>query len=129
MAAKHSPAFLQLVEDAKSRVRELTVDQVKAQLDRGDGVILVYVPAGVLRSGATRRAPRGETAPANEAGQPWSGDKNEPLPILIRRCAAIRIFRSRGLPKFPVRPDARPLDRSGNSTIAWRSLACPVGPE
>ena len=43
MAHKHSPGFLKIVEDAKRRVRELTVDQVKAKLDRGDRFYLVDV--------------------------------------------------------------------------------------
>ena len=43
MAAKHSPRFLQVVEDAKKRVRETTVDEVKARLDRGDKFLLVDV--------------------------------------------------------------------------------------
>jgi rhodanese-related sulfurtransferase len=43
MAAQHSPRFLKIVEDAKSRVRELTVDQVKAKLDRGEKFHLVDV--------------------------------------------------------------------------------------
>jgi rhodanese-related sulfurtransferase len=43
MAHQHSPAFLKLVQDAKSRVRELTVDQVKAKLDRGERFVLVDV--------------------------------------------------------------------------------------
>ncbi|HEV3259382.1 MAG TPA: rhodanese-like domain-containing protein, partial [Gemmataceae bacterium] len=41
--AQHSPAFLALVTDAKRRVRETTVDQVKARLDRGDKLIVVDV--------------------------------------------------------------------------------------
>jgi rhodanese-related sulfurtransferase len=32
---KHSPAFLALVNDAKTRIREVTVDHVKDMLDRG----------------------------------------------------------------------------------------------
>jgi rhodanese-related sulfurtransferase len=43
MAHQHSPAFLALVTDAKKRVRETTVDQVKARLDRGEKLILVDV--------------------------------------------------------------------------------------
>src|SRR3954468_18486285 len=43
MAHQHSPRFLKIVEDAKSRVRELTVDQVKAKLDRGEKFHLVDV--------------------------------------------------------------------------------------
>ena len=41
--AKHSPRFLQLVEDAKTRVRETTTDEVKQKLDRGDQFLLVDV--------------------------------------------------------------------------------------
>ncbi len=43
MAKHHTPRFLQIVEDAKSRVRELTVDDVKARLDRGDKFLLIDV--------------------------------------------------------------------------------------
>jgi len=43
MAPKHSPGFLRIVEDAKRRVREVTIDDVKKQLDRGDKIILVDV--------------------------------------------------------------------------------------
>lgn len=41
--AKHSPRFLKLVEDAKSRVQELTVDDVKAKIDRGERFHLIDV--------------------------------------------------------------------------------------
>ncbi len=41
--AQHSPRFLQIVADAKGRVRELTVDQVKAKLDRGEKFVLIDV--------------------------------------------------------------------------------------
>ncbi len=41
--ARHAPRFLQLVDDAKSRVRETTVDEIKARLDRGDPFVLVDV--------------------------------------------------------------------------------------
>jgi rhodanese-related sulfurtransferase len=43
MAHQHSPGFLKIVQDAKKRVRELTVDQVKAKLDRGEKFHLVDV--------------------------------------------------------------------------------------
>jgi rhodanese-related sulfurtransferase len=43
MAHQHSPGFLKLVEDAKSRVRELSVEQVKAKLDRSERLVLVDV--------------------------------------------------------------------------------------
>jgi rhodanese-related sulfurtransferase len=43
MAKHHSPRFLQIVQDAKKRIRETTVDEVKARLDRGDPLLLVDV--------------------------------------------------------------------------------------
>jgi rhodanese-related sulfurtransferase len=43
MAHQHSPGFLKIVEDAKTRVRECTVDDVKARLDRGEKFTLVDV--------------------------------------------------------------------------------------
>jgi rhodanese-related sulfurtransferase len=43
MAQQHSKGFLRIVDDARSRVRELTVDQVKAKLDRGERFHLVDV--------------------------------------------------------------------------------------
>jgi rhodanese-related sulfurtransferase len=43
MAGQHAPGFLKLVNDAKTRIRELTVEQVKAKLDRGETFALVDV--------------------------------------------------------------------------------------
>lgn len=43
MAAHHSPRFLQIVNEARRRIRETTVDQIKARLDRGDQFHLVDV--------------------------------------------------------------------------------------
>jgi rhodanese-related sulfurtransferase len=43
MAAQHSPRFLNLVEEVKQHVRELTVEEVKAKLDRGEEFHLVDV--------------------------------------------------------------------------------------
>jgi rhodanese-related sulfurtransferase len=43
MAHQHSRRFLQIVTDAKERVREKTVDEVKAMLDRGEKFVLVDV--------------------------------------------------------------------------------------
>ena len=43
MAKQHSPRFLQLVQEAKKHVREVTVDDVKARLDRGEKFHLVDV--------------------------------------------------------------------------------------
>lgn len=38
---KHAPGFLKIVEDAKTRIREVSADDVKAMLDRGDDFELI----------------------------------------------------------------------------------------
>jgi len=43
MAHQHSARFLQIVEDAKKRVREVSIDDIKSRLDRGDKFVLVDV--------------------------------------------------------------------------------------
>jgi rhodanese-related sulfurtransferase len=43
MAHQHSPGFLKIVNDAKQRVRETTVADVKAKMDRGEKFLLVDV--------------------------------------------------------------------------------------
>jgi rhodanese-related sulfurtransferase len=43
MAHQHTPRFLGIVNDAKTRIKELTVDQVKAKLDRKERFYLVDV--------------------------------------------------------------------------------------
>ena len=43
MSHKHSPGFLRIVEDAKKRIRETTIDEVKARLDRREKFLLVDV--------------------------------------------------------------------------------------
>ncbi len=40
---KHSPGFLQLVDDAKKRVKELDFREVKKRLDAGEKIVLVDV--------------------------------------------------------------------------------------
>jgi rhodanese-related sulfurtransferase len=40
---QHAPRFLQIVNDAKSRVKETNVDEVKKKLDRGEKFMLVDV--------------------------------------------------------------------------------------
>lgn len=42
-ARQHSPRFLQIVNESRKRVRETSVDEVKARLDRGEKFILVDV--------------------------------------------------------------------------------------
>jgi rhodanese-related sulfurtransferase len=41
--AKHTPRFLQIVNDARSRVKECTVDDVKTMMDKGEKIVLVDV--------------------------------------------------------------------------------------
>ncbi len=40
---QHPPRFLKIVDDARSRIRETTVDQVKSKLDKGEKFTLVDV--------------------------------------------------------------------------------------
>ena len=43
MAHQHPPRFLRIVDDAKKRIQETTVDQVKAKLDKGEEFLLIDV--------------------------------------------------------------------------------------
>src|ERR1700686_104308 len=43
MAQQHQPRFLKIVEDAKRRVKETNVDEIKTSLDRGDKLVIVDV--------------------------------------------------------------------------------------
>ena len=43
MAHHHTPRFLKIVEDAKKRVCETAVDEVKAKMDRGEKFLLIDV--------------------------------------------------------------------------------------
>ncbi len=43
MAHQHSPRFLQIVNDARKRIQEVTIDDVKTKLDRGEKFLLVDV--------------------------------------------------------------------------------------
>jgi rhodanese-related sulfurtransferase len=43
MAPQHPPRFLKIVDDAKTRVRETNVEEVKSRMDRGDKFVLVDV--------------------------------------------------------------------------------------
>jgi len=43
MAVHHSPRFLEIVRDAKKRIRQTTTGEVKARLDRGEKFLLVDV--------------------------------------------------------------------------------------
>jgi rhodanese-related sulfurtransferase len=43
MTHQHSPRFLKIVEDTKKRIHEVTIDDVKAKLDRGEKFLLIDV--------------------------------------------------------------------------------------
>jgi rhodanese-related sulfurtransferase len=43
MAHQHSPGFLRLVNEARKRIQETTVDEVKAKLDRKEDFLLIDV--------------------------------------------------------------------------------------
>jgi rhodanese-related sulfurtransferase len=43
MAHQHPPRFLKIVDDARSRIRETNVDEIKKRMDRGDKFLLIDV--------------------------------------------------------------------------------------
>ena len=43
MTHRHSPRFLRIVEDARKSIREVTIDEVKSKLDRGEKFLLLDV--------------------------------------------------------------------------------------
>jgi rhodanese-related sulfurtransferase len=43
MAHQHSDRFLRIVDDARKRIREVEIDQIKAMLDRKDKFLLIDV--------------------------------------------------------------------------------------
>lgn len=43
MAHQHSPRFLRIAEDARKRIREVSIDDVKAKLDRREKFLLIDV--------------------------------------------------------------------------------------
>jgi rhodanese-related sulfurtransferase len=43
MAHQHSPRFLKIVDDTRKRIREVTIDEVKAKLDRKETFLLIDV--------------------------------------------------------------------------------------
>ena|SRR5438552_11308261 len=40
---QHAPRFLKIVDDAKSRIKEISIDEVKDRLDGGENFVLVDV--------------------------------------------------------------------------------------
>jgi rhodanese-related sulfurtransferase len=40
---QHAPRFLKIVDDAKSRIKEISIDEVKDKLDGGENFVLVDV--------------------------------------------------------------------------------------
>lgn len=40
---QHSPRFLKIVDDARSRIKETNVDEIKERLDNGDKFLLIDV--------------------------------------------------------------------------------------
>jgi rhodanese-related sulfurtransferase len=43
MAHEHPPRFLKIVDDARTRIKETTVDDIKQRMDRGDKFLLIDV--------------------------------------------------------------------------------------
>jgi len=46
MAGRHAEKFLALVEEARQRIGELSIEQLKEKLDRGEGFRLINVREG-----------------------------------------------------------------------------------
>ena len=62
MAHQHPPRFLKIVDDAKSRVRETNVDEVKSRMDRGDKLL-------ARRCARRKRIRQGPSARRDSSGQ------------------------------------------------------------
>lgn len=43
MAHQHSPGFLAMVDEAKRKVREMSIDEFQQRIDRGDRLVLIDV--------------------------------------------------------------------------------------
>ena len=43
MAKQHSPRFLAIATDSKSRVRECTVETLKSRMDQGESIVVIDV--------------------------------------------------------------------------------------
>ena len=43
MAHQHAPGFLRIVEDAKTRIKECTIDEMRAKQTKGDKFLLIDV--------------------------------------------------------------------------------------
>ncbi len=43
MAHQHSARFLKIVEDARGRIREVSLDDIKTRIDRGENFVLIDV--------------------------------------------------------------------------------------
>ena len=43
MAHQHSPRFLKIVEESRKKIREISIDEVKQRLDKGEKFLLVDV--------------------------------------------------------------------------------------
>ena len=54
MAHQHSPRFLQIVDEARKRVREAGVDDIKAMVDRGNATCVAADDAGRLGTGTQK---------------------------------------------------------------------------
>ena len=53
---KHSPGFLVLVDDAKTRVREVTVDETRRRLENGGAILIDVREESEWEAGHAQRA-------------------------------------------------------------------------
>jgi len=118
---QHAPGFLKLVNDAKTRVRETNVDEVKAKLDRGEKFVLIdvreeseyakdHLPAavhlgkGVIERDIEQRVPDPKTPVVLYCGGGFrsalSADNLQKMGYtnVLSMDGGIRVWREKGLP-------------------------------
>ena len=118
---QHAPGFLKLVNDAKTRVRETNVDEVKAKLDRGEKFVLIdvreeseyakdHLPAavhlgkGVIERDIEQRVPDPKTPIVLYCGGGFrsalSADNLQKMGYtnVLSMDGGIRVWREKGLP-------------------------------
>jgi rhodanese-related sulfurtransferase len=117
----HAPGFLKLVNDAKARIRETTVDEVRGRLDRGEKFVLidvreeseyakdhlpgaVHLSKGILEREIERRVPDPRTPIVLYCGGGFrsalSADNLQKMGYtnILSMDGGVRLWREKGLP-------------------------------
>ncbi len=118
---QHASGFLKLVNDAKTRVRETTVDEVKAKLDEGEKFVLidvreeseyakdhlpgaVHLGKGIIERDIEQRVPDPETPIVLYCGGGFrsalSADNLQKMGYtnVLSMDGGVRVWREKGLP-------------------------------